>query len=358
MSTPSGMSATPSARRRSRDLASRGAEQAGVRCHGAAQPDHPGMDVLLAQPRAVEPVVLGGGAEVPDVGFAAPRQERVAGHLVAGPLADVGARDVADVVEIEQEQPRRASHAARAAAPGPGGRPAAGRRSTRSSQSTFADRRRDGRSGGERRRRWCGISVGSRSIFPGWLDGASLHPSRVAMGRGGELFINATHGAARAQVRLMPPTGSDASDTQPRRRRGPGRRNGAAEPEFATMGDRLRRARTARGLSLRAPGRRLGVSPSLDLPGRDGPGQAVGEHALRPCQRAWHLPRRPPVHGHPAAGRRPGSPTSVRRADPRRSRAARSRAASDARGRPSDWVPACSGSGSPPSRSGTWTSST
>lgn len=42
-----------------------------------------------------------------------------------------------------------------------------------------------------------------------------------------------------------------------------GRRDGAAEPEFASMGDRLRRARTARGLSLRTVARRLGVSPSL-----------------------------------------------------------------------------------------------
>ncbi len=42
-----------------------------------------------------------------------------------------------------------------------------------------------------------------------------------------------------------------------------GRHEGAAEPEFASMGDRLRRARTARGLSLRTVARRLGVSPSL-----------------------------------------------------------------------------------------------
>lgn len=34
-------------------------------------------------------------------------------------------------------------------------------------------------------------------------------------------------------------------------------------PEVATMGDRLRRARTSRGLSLRAVARRLGVSASL-----------------------------------------------------------------------------------------------
>ncbi len=42
-----------------------------------------------------------------------------------------------------------------------------------------------------------------------------------------------------------------------------GRREGAAEPEFATMGSRLRRARMSRGMSLRSVARRLGVSPSL-----------------------------------------------------------------------------------------------
>jgi transcriptional regulator with XRE-family HTH domain len=42
-----------------------------------------------------------------------------------------------------------------------------------------------------------------------------------------------------------------------------GRRETSSEAEFATMGDRLRRARTSRGLSLRAVAKRLGVSPSL-----------------------------------------------------------------------------------------------
>ena len=86
-----------------RDLARGGPEQAGVRGHGAAQPDHPGMDVLRPHPRAVQAVVPGSRAEVPDVRIAAAGQERIAGHLVAGPLADVGARDVADVVEVEQQ---------------------------------------------------------------------------------------------------------------------------------------------------------------------------------------------------------------------------------------------------------------
>lgn len=41
------------------------------------------------------------------------------------------------------------------------------------------------------------------------------------------------------------------------------RRVGWTEPEYATMGDRLRQARTARGLSLRRLAEVLGVSPSL-----------------------------------------------------------------------------------------------
>lgn len=41
------------------------------------------------------------------------------------------------------------------------------------------------------------------------------------------------------------------------------RRNGSTEPEYASMGDRLRQARKARGLSLRGLAEVLGVSPSL-----------------------------------------------------------------------------------------------
>lgn len=40
-------------------------------------------------------------------------------------------------------------------------------------------------------------------------------------------------------------------------------RNNGAEPEYAEIGDRLRAARAARGLSLRSLADRLGVSPSL-----------------------------------------------------------------------------------------------
>ncbi|HYN69886.1 MAG TPA: cupin domain-containing protein [Candidatus Eisenbacteria bacterium] len=41
------------------------------------------------------------------------------------------------------------------------------------------------------------------------------------------------------------------------------RPNGSSEPEYATMGDRLREARRARGLSLRRLALMVGVSPSL-----------------------------------------------------------------------------------------------
>jgi transcriptional regulator with XRE-family HTH domain len=41
------------------------------------------------------------------------------------------------------------------------------------------------------------------------------------------------------------------------------RRSGATEPEYVGMGDRLRQARKARGLSLRRLAERVGVSPSL-----------------------------------------------------------------------------------------------
>ena len=41
------------------------------------------------------------------------------------------------------------------------------------------------------------------------------------------------------------------------------RRSGSTEPEYADMGDRLRQARQARGLSLRRLAALVGVSPSL-----------------------------------------------------------------------------------------------
>ena len=46
----------------------------------------------------------GGRAEVPKDGIAAAHQERKARELVAGPFADLGRGDVADIVVVEQQQ--------------------------------------------------------------------------------------------------------------------------------------------------------------------------------------------------------------------------------------------------------------
>ena len=86
------------------DLPGRAGEEAGLRRHRSPQPDHPAAHVLREQPRAVQAVVLRRRAEVPQVRLAAAGEEREARHLVARPLPDVGARDVADVVEVEDQQ--------------------------------------------------------------------------------------------------------------------------------------------------------------------------------------------------------------------------------------------------------------
>ena len=142
MSTPIGMSATPSAAQDLGDLARGPREQAGVRARRRRAARSSRRGCSRAQPRAVQAVVLGRRPEVPEVRLAAARQQRVAGHLVAGPLADVGARDVADVVEVEQQDRARRRDAASAASRAREAvRRAAGRRYQRSSQSTFMRRR-------------------------------------------------------------------------------------------------------------------------------------------------------------------------------------------------------------------------
>ena len=46
----------------------------------------------------------GGGAEIPDERLLAAHQQREAAELVALPFADLGGGDVADVVDVEEEQ--------------------------------------------------------------------------------------------------------------------------------------------------------------------------------------------------------------------------------------------------------------
>ena len=72
--------------------------------HRAAHRRHPRAPARLRQPRAVELVVLGGGAEVPEDRVVVAGQEREADVLVALPGADRGARHVAQVVRVEQQQ--------------------------------------------------------------------------------------------------------------------------------------------------------------------------------------------------------------------------------------------------------------
>ena len=75
--------------------------------------------------------MLGRRPEVPDVRLAAAGQQRVAGHLVARPLPDVGARDVADVVEVEeQDRPDLRGASSASARASRTGRRAADRRSS------------------------------------------------------------------------------------------------------------------------------------------------------------------------------------------------------------------------------------
>src|SRR3989442_33000 len=79
-------------------------ERARVRGHGAAEADEAGERVLGREPRRVEPVVAGRRAEVPHPGLAVAGQETPARELVPGPLADDRARDVPDVVLVEDQQ--------------------------------------------------------------------------------------------------------------------------------------------------------------------------------------------------------------------------------------------------------------
>ena len=76
----------------------------GGRVHRPAHGRDPGPRAAVAEPRVVELVMAGGGAEVPHDRLVVLRQEAEAVELVRGPGADVGRRDVADVRHVEAEQ--------------------------------------------------------------------------------------------------------------------------------------------------------------------------------------------------------------------------------------------------------------
>ena len=77
---------------------------AGLHRHRSAHRRHAGPEALGRQPRRVHLVMAGGRAEVPEDRVALTGQEDVARVLVARPLSDVRARDVADVVGVEEQQ--------------------------------------------------------------------------------------------------------------------------------------------------------------------------------------------------------------------------------------------------------------
>ncbi|MEJ2287498.1 MAG: hypothetical protein P8Y02_02440 [Deinococcales bacterium] len=60
--------------------------------------------LLAVEPGRVELVVLGGAPEVPQDGLVVLGEQREAGDLVLRPGADVGRRDVADVVHVEAQE--------------------------------------------------------------------------------------------------------------------------------------------------------------------------------------------------------------------------------------------------------------
>jgi hypothetical protein len=70
----------------------------------AAHADDAGQAVIGFQPVGIALVVHGGRAEIPDIGAVVAGQQAEAAHLVPLPLADLGGRDVADVVHVEEQQ--------------------------------------------------------------------------------------------------------------------------------------------------------------------------------------------------------------------------------------------------------------
>ena len=72
--------------------------------HRAAHRRNPGPPARLGQPRAVQLVVARGGAEVPQDRVLLAEHEREADVLVPLPRADRRARDVPQVVRVEEEQ--------------------------------------------------------------------------------------------------------------------------------------------------------------------------------------------------------------------------------------------------------------
>ena len=85
------------------DLRAKPVRDPGLDGHRAAHRRDAGAEVLRREPRREQLVVAGGRSEVPQDRVRAAHEQREAGVLVPRPLADVRARDVADVVRVEQQ---------------------------------------------------------------------------------------------------------------------------------------------------------------------------------------------------------------------------------------------------------------
>ena len=111
------MPATPSALQDVADLHRRLLEEPRLGRDGAAHADHAREGLAGRDLRRVEAMVARGRAEVPHPGLAVPGEQAPARELVARPLADDGAREIADVVLVEHEEraePRPRQRLARA----------------------------------------------------------------------------------------------------------------------------------------------------------------------------------------------------------------------------------------------------
>ena len=85
------------------DLPAEPVRDPGLDGHRAAHRRDAGAEVLRREPGREQLVVAGRGSEVPEDRLRAAREEREARVLVPRPLADVRARDVSDVVRVEEQ---------------------------------------------------------------------------------------------------------------------------------------------------------------------------------------------------------------------------------------------------------------
>ena len=104
MSTPTGMLATPASLMQRGDFLGVALHQAERRIDGAAQADQAGLAVLRLEPGRVELVMHGRRAEIPQDRIAGAGEQRPARELVALPFADLGRGEVADVVDVEDQE--------------------------------------------------------------------------------------------------------------------------------------------------------------------------------------------------------------------------------------------------------------